>query len=175
MQTSNIAAPQEQPVLLIPLAAISPPAPNYRKTFDDAEDRKLGESMAIHGQLQPVLVRPKGKGYELVFGERRFRGARLVGLPTIRAEVRDLDDKTVLELQLIENCKRADVHPLEEAEGYERLTKEHGYPIDELASKLCKSKAYIYARLKLLALSPELRKVYSAGDLTASTALLIAR
>jgi len=111
----------------------------------------------------------------LVAGERRLRAARKVGLAEVPVLVRDLDDKAALEIQLVENLQRADLDPIEEAEGYDVLIKSHGYTVDELAVKVGKSKAYIYARLKLTACCPAVRKALGAAVINHSVALLIAR
>jgi ParB/RepB/Spo0J family partition protein len=150
---------------------------NPRKTFLEVDE--LAEDLKLHGMLQPVLVRPvggeDGGHYELVFGARRLRAAKKAKLGQVPAMVRILDDREVLELQIVENSQRSDVHPLEEAEGYERLHTKHGLSVEELAHKVGKSKAAVYARMKLLALCPEARKAFYAGLLTPSTALYIAR
>src|SRR5690606_14398087 len=117
--------------------------------------------------------------YEIIAGERRYRASKLAGRTTIPAIVREISDLEVLELQIIENLQREDLHPLEEAESYEALLEQHkadpDYSVDLIAAKLGKSRAYIYARLKLCALRPAARKAFYAGTLTASTALLLAR
>ena len=151
---------------------------NPRKTFNPVKHEELTESVKQHGVLQPILVRPhptkRGK-YELIAGERRWRASKAAKVATIPAIVRELDDLQTLEVQVIENLQRDDLHPLEEAEGYEALMKKHGFTVDQLATKVGKSKAYIYARLKLCALSAEAREVFMQGTLDASTALLVAR
>ena len=114
-------------------------------------------------------------GFEVVAGERRVRASKIVGKEEILASVRDLSDQQVAKIQLIENLQREDVHPLAEAEGYEELLKKHGYSVDQIAAETGKSKAYIYARVKLLALDPSSRKFFQENKLSASTALLIAR
>src|SRR5574338_691436 len=169
MHTETIQAT----IQLIPPAMIAPSPSNPRKTFDDIEE--LAADLKMRGMLQPVLVRPKGKTFELVFGERRWRAAKLAGLEHVPAMVRDLDDAHVLETQLVENCKRKDVDPLEEAEAYEQLHTKHGYHVEELAAKVGKTKAFVYARMKLLAMGKEARQAYRDGLITASTALLVAR
>ena len=163
---------------------------NPRKHFDAAKLEELATSIKAHGVLQPILVRAWTPGmtlppnkcfgdmqdhFEIVCGERRWRASQIAGQAFIPAIVRELTDKEVLELQVVENLQREDVHPLEEAEGYERLMKFHGYTADTLAEKIAKSRAYIYGRLKLTALAPAARDLFYEGKLTASTALLIAR
>ena len=164
----------------IPLKQITPSKTNPRKYFNDAALADLAESIKTQGVAQPILVRPiKGKrkiaSYEIIAGERRFRASKIVGIETIPALIRDLSDQQALEIQVIENLQRADLHPLEEAEGYEQLMRLHKMTADDLATKVGKSKSYVYTRLKLLALEPDARKAFLAGGLTPSTALLIAR
>lgn len=160
----------------LPLAQVTLSGTNPRKHFDGPAMTELQESIRTHGVVQPILVRPGKKDkYLLVSGERRWRAAKAVGLTEIPVLVRELDDKAALEIQVIENLQRADLHPLEEAEGYEKLLHSHGYTADELAAKVGKSKAYIYARLKLTALCPEARAALWAGKVNHSVALLIAR
>jgi ParB/RepB/Spo0J family partition protein len=165
---------------ILPVASIRPSKTNPRRAEDTPRFDELVSSVRAHGVLQPVLVRvidnPVGTiAYELVCGHRRFAAARKVGMVELPAVVRVLDDRAALEVQMIENLQRADLHPLEEAEGYRRLHEEHAYSIDDLSAKLGKSKAYVYGRMKLTALSAEPRKAFLAGQLEASVALLIAR
>lgn len=158
---------------------------NPRKTFDPASMAELVASVRQHGILQPIVVRfwpvnqcytgPDLPMYEVVCGERRYRAAREAGLQLIPGIVRDLDTKAVIELQLLENLQREDLHPLEEAEGYEVMMKEHGYTADALADKIGKSRSYVFGRTKLLQLDDEARRLFRAGLLNASTALLVAR
>lgn len=161
------------------VAAIRESPFNPRASYDKAKLQELADSIREKGVLQPVLVRnrPAGleEGYELVFGHRRLRAAKAAGLAEIPAMVCTMDDKAALEAQLIENCQREDVPPLEEADGYKRLHTEHGYSAEELAAAVGKSKAFIYGRLKLTELCKEGRKALAAGELDASRALLVAR
>lgn len=165
---------------LIPLTKIAESPTNHRqRTWGDMAE--LTASIKAKGVLQPVLVRPmKGIGanlYELVFGHRRYRAAKSAGLEVIPSMIRELSDVDVLEAQVIENCQRENVHPLEEAEGYEQLLaqKDRSYTVDEIAAKVGKSKAYVYGRLKLTALCATARRAFYDGQLTASVALLVAR
>lgn len=166
-------------VAALPIDAIGPSPTNPRKHFDDAYLAELAETIKSHGVLQPITVRPNPRGlkplYEIVVGECRWRAAKLAGLAEIPAFWRELDDRQVLEIQIIENLQRRDVHPLEEAEGYDRLMKTHGYQAEQIAGKIGKSRSYVYARLKLCALCKPAREAFFAGTLDASTALLVAR
>ncbi len=164
------------------LDAIVASTTNPRKHFDKAALQELAESIAKHGILQAILVRPNGAGgkFELVAGERRWRAAKIAKLERIPVSVRELTDAEVLEIQVVENLQRADLHPLEEAEGYEQLMKCHHadgrtYTADEIAAKVGKSKSYVYQRLKLTSLMPKAREAFYAGRLDASRALLVAR
>lgn len=162
---------------------------NPRKHFDQEALQELAESIRKHGVLQPILVRQTPGDalasedfipYEIVAGERRWRAAQLAQLERIPATVRSLTDAEVLEIQVVENLQRADLHPLEEAEGYEALMKcQHfdgrAYTAEEIAAKVGKSKSYVYQRLKLTALTEKAREAFYGGQLDASRALLVAR
>lgn len=167
------------------IADIHPSPTNPRKTFPEAEQAELIANVKRHGVMTPILVRPWPEKYhtndgwlpkyELVAGERRYRAAKAAGLEFISGTVRDLSDHEVLELQIIENLHRKDLNELEEAEGYELMTKQYGYSVEALAEKIDKSKAYIYARLKLTAAGEAAREAFREGKLDASRLLLVAR
>lgn len=164
----------------VALDDIEPSPTNLRKTFDDASLQELADNIKAHGVITPILlrlnIRPGAKTYELISGERRWRAARIAALESIPAVVRDdLSDADVLELQLIENLQREDLHPIEEAEGYGLMMREHGYTADTLAEKIGKSRSYIFGRMKLLDLNEEGRRLFRGGLLNPSTALLVAR
>lgn len=165
-------------VIDIPLAKILPSPFNHRKIFTGLTE--LAASIAEKGLISPVTVRPAPKGrseppYELVVGERRLRAVKLAGLDTIAAIVRELDDQAVLEVQLVENVQRSDVHPLEEADVYRALIEKYKHTAETIAAKTGKSKAYIYARLKLCDLAAAPRKAFLEDKLNPSVALYIAR
>ena len=173
-------------VAILDLPTISPPKENPRIRFNQNDLAELAESIAQHGILQPILVRPYPQNpprfsdepdyhYELVAGERRYRAAKMAGLTTIPAMIRDLDDRAVLEVQVIENLIREGLHPLEEAEGYRRLIDDHDYRVEDLVLKIGKSRSYVYARMKLADIPDIAREAMWAGTLSHSTALLIAR
>lgn len=158
--------------------AIEPDPRNPRQVFDEAQLDELANDIAVNGMLQPITVRPhpeKPGAFMLIFGERRWRACARVDVDPVPAIVREVDDLQALELQIAENNKRADVHPLEEADAYRRLREEHGRDVDEIADLCGKSKAYIYAAMKLCALVDTPRKAFLDGKLDKSRALLIAR
>jgi ParB/RepB/Spo0J family partition protein len=156
-------------------------SPTNRKRFNESKLKELAASVKEKGVVQPILIRPllKAEGkpqmYELIAGERRWRAAIMAGIVHVPAICRELSDHDAIELQILENLQREDPHPLEEAEGYERLMMTHGYTADQLAERLKKSRSYIYGRLKLCALSLEVREPFLDDQISASTALLIAR
>lgn len=160
-------------VTMLPLAQLRESKTNPRRTFGDLTE--LADSIREKGVLSPILARPAGDdAYEIVYGHRRFRAARIADLEEIPALVQDMDDKQVLETQVAENSAREDVHPLEEAEAFQRLL-DLGYTQRDLAAKVGKSESYISARLKYLGLTPKGREAFYSGKLRASTALLLAR
>lgn len=145
-----------------------------RAHFDKAAMAELAESIKAVGLLSPIIARPVNGHFEVVAGERRLMAAKQAGLASINVTVRELTDEQVIEIQLVENLQREGLHELAEAEGYEAL-QAFGHSAIEIADKVGKSKAYVYARMKLLALGKEARKAFYDGKLTASTALLLAR
>ncbi|HMJ58072.1 MAG TPA: ParB/RepB/Spo0J family partition protein [Gemmatimonadales bacterium] len=163
--------------LVVEINAVHESKTNPRRHFDEAALKDLTESIREKGIIVPLLVRPRGGNgaFEIVAGARRYRAARSAGLSVVPVLVRELDDKETLEVQVIENLQRTDVHPLEEAEGYQRLLARHGYTIDTLASRLGKSASYVYQRLKLASLIEPAKKSFLEDKLTAGHAILIAR
>jgi len=164
---------------LIPIDQLIASKTNPRKHFGNLAE--LVDSVKQHGVIVPLIARKKfAKGelrpyFEIVAGERRFRAAKEAGLTELPAIVRELDDKETLELQVIENLQRADVHPIEEADGYSQLITKHGYDVAGLAARVGKSESYIYQRLKLAALIPKAKEAFFEEHITASHAILIAR
>ena len=178
----------------LPIRRVAPSPSNPRKRFDAAYLDELATSIREHGLVQPITVRPlpldrlfdynrknpdaepeATPQYEIVVGECRWRAAGRAGLIDIAAFVRDLDDKQVLEIQVIENLQRRDVHPLEEADGYRQLIDRHGYHAEDLAHKIGKSRSYVFGRLKLTELGELGRDMFYASGIDFSVALMIAR
>jgi len=165
----------------IPLLHIQESKTNPRRLFDETKLTELADNIRQHGVLQPVLVRPLPDGdagfYELVAGARRYRASKLAGRETIPATVRELTDTECLELQLIENLQRADVHELDEARGYAALMQlqPDTYTVETLAAKIGRSEKYVYARLRLIHLVDEVQQAFYMGKLTVAHAFEIAR
>jgi ParB/RepB/Spo0J family partition protein len=180
MPQATDAAPSGEFHPAMPLEDLVESEANPRKRFDPAGLRELEESIRAKGVLTPLLARPKNdhplcRSFELAAGHRRFRAAKAAGLRAVPVVVRPMTDAEFLEVIVIENLQRADLHPLEEADGYIQLHEKHGYDVERLAAKVGKSKAYVYARMKLAALPEGARKLFYEGKLNPSTALLVAR
>lgn len=181
VNTSNTILPVVSSVQDIPLNRIQESKTNPRRTFDEAKLAELAGNIRQHGVLQPVLVRPLPDGkdgfFELVAGARRYRASRIAGRESIPASVRKLTDTECLELQLIENLQRADVHELDEARGYAALVQlqPETYTVETLAEKIGRSEKYVYARLRLTHLVAEVQQAFYTGKLTVAHAFEIAR
>jgi ParB family transcriptional regulator, chromosome partitioning protein len=144
---------------------------NPRATFDQDALNELAASIRLHGVLQPILVRPRSNDscYELIAGARRLRASRLAEIAMIPAHVVTFDDQAAREAAIIENLQRQDVHPLEEAEAYERLmSTDPLVTADTIAAKVGKSATYVYARLTLLRLQPDIRDAFRRDIITAA-------
>ena len=136
----------------------------------------LVSSIKEKGVLEPVLVRPSGEKYQIIAGERRYRASVEAGLSQIPCVEIDVDDRGVLEISLIENLQRRDLHPFEEAEGLSRLSEKFLYTHEEIASKLGKSRTSVTETLTLVHIPLELRDLCRVSGITArSTLLQIAR
>ena len=163
----------------VKLSQIVPSKTNPRQNFDAEKLRKLTESIQEHGVLQPILVRPHLGDPLLsiiVAGERRFRAASAAGLEEIPVILRKMSDEEALEFQMIENLERDDLHPLEEARGYQQLIqKVKGYDVAKIATRIGRSVKYVYDRVKLLGLTKELQAGFLAGKFEAGQAILLAR
>ncbi len=151
----------------LPMAAITPNTFQPRTAFDEAALDDLAASILAHGVLQPVMVRPSGRGrYELVAGERRFRAAEKAGLTRIPAIVRDISDEESLVVALIENIQREDLNAIESARGYQQLLTQFRLTQTELARQIGKAQPTIANALSLLKLPAEVQDSISAGHLT---------
>ncbi|MCM2440446.1 ParB/RepB/Spo0J family partition protein [Agrobacterium vitis] len=156
---------------MVPIEFVSRNPRNPRRYFDETVLQELAGSIRQHGIVQPVVVRTIGTGrYEIIAGERRWRAAQLAGLVEIPVIVRDVDDRTALELAIVENVQRADLNPLEEAMGYEQLIAEHGYTQNDLGEIIGKSRSHVANSLRLLKLPDPVRDMLADGSLSAGHA-----
>ena len=148
---------------------------NPRQTFDQKKLEELAESIRTGGLIQPIVVRPKDNRFEVVAGARRFRAGQLAEQFSLPARIKELTDAQAMEWQLVENSQRVDVHPYQEAQGFQRLLDLPEYDVAALVEKSGKSASHIYARLSLLQLIPEVAEAFTQERITVSHANLIAR
>ncbi len=141
-----------------------------RRDFDKAALEELKESIQNYGVLQPILLRKQGDTYEIIAGERRFRAAKLAGLTKIPSLIKDLDNKKMGEVALIENLQREDLNIMEEARAYQRLMQEFSMTQEMVAETIGKSRPKIANTLRLLKLSPKVQNMISEGKLTGGQA-----
>lgn len=160
---------------MIPLAELRESPTNPRMHFDPSKLAELAASIREKGVIQPLMARPQNGHYEIVAGARRYRAGQMAGLAELPCVIRDLDDGQVLEIQVIENSQREDVHPLEETEGFRRLLAKPGYDVATLAEKIGKSESYIHKRLKLAELIEPARQAFFEDRIQFGHALALAR
>ncbi len=158
--TGNVDEPME-----IAVGDIMPNAMQPRRRFDDEKMQELVQSVKEHGVVQPILVRRRGDKYELVAGERRWRAAQAAGLRGIPAVVRDLSDADAMQVALIENLQREDLNPMEEAEAFERLGREHSLTQEQIATRVGRSRPHIANTLRLLQLHDTVQDMVRSGAL----------
>ena len=157
----------DSPLREIAVADIRPNPFQPRKEFRPEEIDELKESLSQNGLLQPITVRPAGAGFELIAGERRLRAAVALGWQQISAIVRSIDDKAALTLALVENLQRANLNPLEEAEGYQRLATEFSLTHEQIAQVVGKARTTIVNSLRLLGLPEKVRDMLRDGSISA--------
>lgn len=164
-------------ITMVAISAIRPNSFNPRKHFDEDSLNELADSIRQQGILQPVTVRPTAdnNGYELVFGERRYRAATIVGMQEIPAIISDLSDEEAEEIAITENLQRKDVTPMEEANAYQRLMESGRHDLSSLSVQFGKSEAYIRTRLKFASLIHEIASMLETDEITVSVASEICR
>ncbi len=162
------------PYGLLPLHRVEPNKNQPRQDFDQEALEALADSIRTHGILQPLTVRELPTGYyQIIAGERRWRAARMAGLNEVPAVIIEADDKKAMELALIENLQRADLNPVEEAQGYESLIQDYGLTQEEAAQRVGKSRPAVANALRLLNLCPEVLEKLRFGELSAGHARAI--
>ena len=161
------------PEATLDISQIHPNEDQPRKIFDEDALNELADSIKQNGVLQPILVRKKGKSYEIVAGERRYQASKIAGLKDIPVIIRDIDDDEVLQLALIENLQRADLSPMEEARGYRQLIDSKGLTQEGLARILSKSRSAIANTLRLMDLPQDVQDMMEQELLTAGHARAI--
>ena len=158
---------EKTPYQILPIHKVEPNPDQPRQDFDEEELQSLSDSIATHGIVQPLTVRQMDSGYyQIIAGERRWRAARLAGLREVPVVVIEADDKTTMELALIENLQRQDLNPVEEALGYQSLISEYGLTQEDAAQRVGKSRPTVTNALRLLSLCPEVLEQLRSGKLT---------
>ena len=155
-----------QGVATLSVIDIRPNPDQPRRHFADEKLDELAASIAKHGVIQPIIVRPFQGGYQIVAGERRWRAAQRAQLHDIPAIIRSFDDSETLEIALLENIQRQDLNPIEEAEAYKKLTELFGHSAAELAELVHKSRSHVANMMRLLDLPPTLRDLVTEEKLS---------
>ena len=158
--------------VMLKISEIEPSKNQPRTEFDEEALTDLADSIAQHGVLQPLLVRPIAgeDGYQIVAGERRWRASRMAGLTEVPAIIRELSDSEVMEIALIENLQRENLSPIEEALGYKSLIESYSFTQEEVAKTVGKSRAAVANAIRLLSLPQSILNLLSEGSLTAGHA-----
>lgn len=154
----------------IPIGLISSNPFQPRKHFDVNEIQQLSDSIKEHGILQPIIVRERSGGYEIIAGERRWRAASASGLKTIPANIIEVDDNKMFEIAIIENIQRQNLNPIEEAQAFKRMIDDLDYKQETVAKKVGKSREYVSNMMRLLKLPTEVQAVLADGKITAGHA-----
>ena len=154
----------------VELSRVDPNPFQPRREFGAAELEELEASIRESGMLQPILVRPRGERFQIVAGERRFRAAQRIGLTSVPAQVREVEDAELLELALVENLQRQDLHALEEAQAYQRLHEEFRLTQEQIAKKVGKDRATVANAVRLLRLPPAVKRLLAERRLEAGHA-----
>ena len=157
-------------IVRIPMEKIYPRDDQPRKNFDDKSLEGLSQSIEKYGLLNPIVLRKNGIRYEIIAGERRFRASKLLGLKEIEAIIKNVDNKDIDILSIVENVQREDLSGLEKANAYNELSKNYGMTQDEIAKTVGKSRSYIGNTLRLLKLDENSKKELEEGNISPSQA-----
>lgn len=165
VETPSGSSPKQVAVDRITTSPFQP-----RRSFDETKIDELASSIRNQGIIQPLIVRPKNDGFELIAGERRWRAAMRAGLSHVPVVVRDASDHEAMQIALVENLQREDLNSIEEANGYRRLQEEFHWSQEEMAEKVGKSRPAIANSMRLLTLPSEVQQEIAAGNLPAGQA-----
>lgn len=166
-----IDSQEEKSSLFLPISQVESCASQPRKQFDPESLADLADSIREHGIIQPLTVRKLQSGYyQIIAGERRWRAARMAGLAQVPAIIIEADDRKAMELAMIENLQREDLNPMEEAAGFQSLIETYHMTQEEAAQRVGKSRSAVTNALRLLGLSPSVRKLVEENKLTAGHA-----
>ncbi|HDG5979770.1 TPA: ParB/RepB/Spo0J family partition protein [Staphylococcus aureus] len=167
-EDQRITKTKDEQIKQIDISDIKPNPYQPRKTFDENHLNDLADSIKQYGILQPIVLRKTVQGYYIVVGERRFRASKIAGLKYVSAIIKDLTDKDMMELAVIENLQREDLNAIEEAESYQRLMTDLKITQQEVAKRLSKSRPYIANMLRLLHLPKKIADMVKDGRLTSA-------
>jgi ParB family chromosome partitioning protein len=162
----SVATPGRDEVRRVPVAKVRPCPLQPRKDFSQEALQELADSIKEQGIVQPLIVRQRSDGFEIIAGERRWRAAQMAGLSEVPVIVREADDRAVLELALIENLQRENLNAIEEAQGYAQLISQFQLTQEQAATKVGKSRVVVANALRLLKLAPELQAYVRDGRLS---------
>lgn len=161
----------ENSPILLKLEEVEPNLNQPRVNFDEEKIKELADSIATHGLISPIIVKPMASGkYKIIAGERRFRASKVAGLSEIPVLIKDIDDEKIMELALVENLQREDLSALEEAKGYHSLIESYGFTQENVAKVIGKSRSYIANTLRLLSLPSYVIESLEKKDITAGHA-----
>lgn len=166
--TSTQSTPHEVAVDLI-----DPNPHQPRRVFRAEELEELANSIRVHGVLQPLIVRQTGERFELIVGERRLRASRIADRSSVPVIVQNWDDRTVMEVALVENLQRQDLNPIEEAEAFAHLAEEFHWTQEDLAGRVGKSRPHVANMLRLLQLEAGIQEMLSSGAITVAHAKVL--
>lgn len=164
--SASIRSAGAVPIADLPTSDIEPNPYQPRTVFNEVALHELAASIEEHGVLQPLIVRVHGDRYQLVSGERRLQASRRANLPTVPAVIHDFDDRTMLEVALVENIQREDISPLEAARAYKRLMDEFGLTQQQVGQRVGKSRPAVSNTLRLLKLPLMIQQSLACGDIT---------
>ena len=153
-------------VFEVNINSVEPGDGQPRKSFDKEKIEQLAESIKEHGIIQPIIVSKSGNSYKIIAGERRWRAARVAGLKKVPVIEKEVTDRQILEMALIENIQREDLNPIEEAEAYSRLLSEYNMTQEELSKVVSKSRSAVANTMRLLGLSKNVRAMVISGELS---------
>jgi ParB family chromosome partitioning protein len=159
------AAAAGRALLSLPIEALQRNPEQPRKRFEEARLEELAASIREHGIVEPILVRREGAGYRILAGERRWRAAQRAGLKEVPAILRDASDREAFELALVENLQREDLNPIEEAEAFDVLVRDHGMTQEAVAQAVGKDRSTVANALRLLRLPADVRDLVKEGRL----------
>jgi len=167
LQTENTG---DKGVNELKITEIEPNVNQPRKKFDDEKLRHLSDSINQHGMVQPIIVKRENDIYRIIAGERRWRAARLAGLDTVPVVIKDITNKEIMEIALIENLQREDLNPIEEAEAFEKLMSEYKITQEQLSQTVGKSRSSIANSVRLLSLTEKVRSFLINGEISSGHA-----